>query len=58
MLCLTRLRQIKDFPPIIGMWTNQKLQKIFFAKSATFGVKGILLPLVHSINLTSYISMA
>ena len=26
---------------------NQKLQEIVFAKSATFGVNGILLPLVH-----------
>ena len=26
---------------------NQKLQEIVFAKSASFGVNGILLPLVH-----------
>ena len=29
------------------LWTNQKLQKIVFAKFTTFEVKGILLPLAH-----------
>ena len=30
------------------LWINQKLQEIVFAQSVTFGVKGILLPFVHS----------
>ena len=38
-------------PPLyykINLWTNQKLQEIVLAKTATFGVKSILLSLVPS----------
>ena len=33
------------------LWTHQKLQEIVFAKSATLGVKGILLSLVQAMSL-------
>ena len=51
-LCYVNLRvpQIKDIPSIIGFNSNRGFKKLFFfAKSATFGVKGILLPLLHSV---------
>ena len=53
MLCQSRQSQIIDLPPIIGTSTfNQsELQEIVFAKSASFGVKGILLLMVHKIQL-------
>ena len=41
--------KLKTFP-LYRLWTNHKLQEIVFAKSATFGVTGILLPLVQVIS--------
>ena len=43
MLCYPSLPQNKDLPSIIGCKPIRSFQEIAFAKSATYGVKGILL---------------
>ena len=40
------LANYKDLNSIIRLWTNQKLQEVVFEKSATSGVKVILLPFI------------